>query len=354
MLRQYRQFRDPDMFLTSFFKTTPEDITDGEFITLDIERSDEDIAPVLTDISTGSHVNSADIYTNKTIKPPAFGESIPFNVYDLMKRSPGRTEYEEADVNFQAQLRIRVLRSWKKLENKIKRTIELQASQIMTTGTVTLYDANGIARYILDFKPKMSHFPTVSTGWGSEGADPIGDIETTADQIRDDGLCDIRIALMDSVSFKNFLANSRVEKYFKRDGYALGELHPQMRNNGAKYQGSVNIGNYMLDIFTYNARYKDLESGTKTKYIPDNRCILLPDPEDLDFRKCFGGVPIVIESDEMFRDVLPDRVTVPGAVDFKPRIYTDQKAETMFSEVKSRPLLVPASIDRFGCITTAI
>lgn len=343
---------DKNMWLSSWFKTTPEDITDAEFISIDIVRSDEDMAPVLTDISTGANIISEDVFTNKEIKPPAFALKMPFNIYDLTNRMPGQTEYEAASINYQAKMRMKILNSWKKLTEMIKRAIEYQASQILQTGTVTLYDINGVARYTLSYAPKASHFPTVGTAWGAVGSNPLGDISDLAEVIRNDGLVDPKNLIMGLGAFAQFLNNDDVKTLFYKDQYAIGTISPQMLNNGATLQGFISIGNYKYNIWTYGGRFISPLTGLKEQYVNWDSCIMLPDPEDIDFRKCFGAVPQVVDSVPEFRDVLPSRVTVPGAFDFKPRIYTDEAAETIFSEVKSRPLLIPVSIDAYGCIDT--
>ncbi len=48
------------------------------------------------------------------------------------------------------------------------------------------------------------------------------------------------------------------------------------------------------------------------------------------------------------------KVTIEGEYDFRPRVYWDEKAETYVGEIKSRPLCLPVSIDRFGCLNTKI
>lgn len=352
MLRAYRQIPNigKNMFLTSFFGTAPEDITSAEFVSIDIERSDEDIAPTLTDISTGAHVVSEEVFTNKTIKPPAMALKMPFNVWDLMKRQVGDTEY--ANPAFQAVLAGKVARSWIKMSNMIKRTIEQQASDVLQSGTLTLYNAAGVAVYVLDYKPKATHFPTVGTAWSNVAADVIGDLEGLADVIRDDGLVDVEDVVMGAGAFKNFVNTTQAGKYFSKDGLFLGTLNPRLMNNGGKIQGQIEVGNYKLNLWTYNGRYIPLQTGTKTTFVATDKVIMLPNQADLDFRKVFGGIPVVVDSLAEVRQFLPSRVTVPGAFDFKPRVYTDEPAETTYSEIKSRPLLIPVSIDRFGCLDT--
>ncbi len=352
MLRAYRQIPNigKNMFLSTFFKTAPEDITDSEFISIDIERGDEEIAPVLTDISTGAVVVGEDIFTNKTIKPPAMALKTPFNVWDLMKRQFGETEYENPA--FQAVLAGKVAKSWTKMTNMMKRTIEQQAADILQTGIITLYNSAGVAVYTLDYKMKATHLVTVGTAWSDVAADGIGDLEGLADVVRDDGLVDIVDVIMGSTSFNEFVNLTQAAKYFNKEGLFLGTLNPQLLNNGGKIQGQIDVGNYKFNVWTYNGRYIPLNTGTKTTYMNAGKVIMLPAAEDLDFRKAFGGIPVVVDSLAEVRQFLPSRVTVPGAFDFKPRVYTDEAAETTYSEIKSRPLLVPVSIDRFACLTT--
>lgn len=354
MLRLFRSMPniDKNMFLSSFFKTTPEDITDADFITLDIVREDEEMAPVLTDISTGAHVISEDIYTNKTIKPPAIALKEPFNVFDLLNRQPGETEYQAADGNYQARLRVKIIRSWERMANMIKRTIELQASQVLQTGTLTLPDAAGNPSYVLNYMPKATHFPDAAIAWGAVGSNPLVDINNLAEIIRDDGLVDAKNLIMGPGAFAQFLKNTDVKSLFYQNSFALGTLSPRLLASGATIQGFCPVGNYQYNIWTYGGRAISRVTGLKAQYLNVDSCIILPDPEDLDFRLVYGGIPIVVDSVPEFRDVLPSRVTVPGAFDFKPRIYMDEPMESVYSEIKSRPLCIPVSIDRYGCIDT--
>jgi len=357
MLKMFRQM--PNIakmgFLTSFFITGPEDITSADFVSIDIERSDEDIAPVLRDVKTGAIVVAEDIYTNKTIKPPAYALEMPLNVYDLMKRQPGDTEYEESE-NWLGQMAQRVQKSWRKMMQMLKYSIELQASQILQTGTLTLNDEDGNAVYTLDYKPKVSHFPTVSTSWSTTAsATPLDDITDLADVIRDDGLCDIQDLIFGSTAWKNFIKNDDVRELLDNRRINIGEIAPQMRNLGAKFQGMISYGAYEYRMWTYNARYKATFGATsKSLYVAADKVVFLPAAEELDFRKVYGGVPMLINSVPPFDQFLPGRVPVPGAVDFKPRVYADERAETIISEIKSRPLLIPVSIDKYGCLDTEI
>lgn len=346
----------PDMakmgFLTSFFKTEEEDFTDTEFVELDIVRTDEDIAPVLRDIKTGAIAIKDDIYTNKQIKPPVYSLERSVNIYELMKRQPGETEYAALG-SWLGRLMLILKNSFSKMTNMIKRSIEIQAAQVLQTGKLDLKDENGKAAYELDYLPKATHFPTVTVSWSNPAAKPLDDLSALIDVIRDDGLVDVKTAIFGRSAWANFIHNEDVKEMIKGDGLALGALDPRIVNKGARYMGYIDIGTCRVDLFTYNGRYKNFDDPVKKGFIGDNNVILLPGVEDLDFRLVFGGIPS-IGVNPPFDQILPDRVSVSDAFDFRARVYSDVKNDTYTGEIKSRPICIPVSIDRFGCLKTAV
>ena len=341
-------------FLSSFFKTGPEDITDAEFVSVDIERTDEDVAPVLRNISTGAVTIKTDVYTNKTIKPPYYALDWPLNTFDLMQRQPGDTEHENLG-NWTVKLISLLIRGWNKMFQMFIYAIELQASQILQTGSLSINDEKGNATYILDYLPKATHFPTTATSWSDHAnATPLDDIDALADVIRDDGLVDVTDVIMGSGAYKNFIRNADVIALLDNRRMDIGNIAPAMAGMGAKLQGVIRYSNYVYNIWTYNARFVDFFTRTKSKYMADDLVILLPAAEDLDFRKVYGGIPEVLPSMDPFNQFMPARVTIGGVTDFKARVYADQKANTITAELQMRPILIPVSIDRFGCLDTQI
>ena len=352
MLEVYKEEADPKMgFLTSFFKTKPQYITDSEEIEYDIVRSGAPIAPVLTDVSTGAHVISKEVFTNKTIKPPTFVLQEPFSRWDMGKRQPGETVYGASTGNTMIKLAGKLVDSWKRMSDMVRRTIELQAAQILQTGTITLYNSANVAAYTLDFKMKATHLPTVGTSWSNGAADIIGDIKAACEVVRKDGRCNIKTLLMDDLSFTNALNNTLFANLFKKDQFNLGALNPSWGGVGETYQGFVIIGSYRLDIYTYPVTYTSI-AGAETKYLSDNKVIGLPDMNELDFRKCFGGIPDPIAQEAEFVSMMPSRIVEGNNLVWVPRIFSDPVKNAVYSELASRPILIPVSIDRFFCITT--
>jgi hypothetical protein len=66
----------------------------------------------------------------------------------------------------------------------------------------------------------------------------------------------------------------------------------------------------------------------------------------------FGGIPTV-KVDPVFDPILGNKIPIDNEYDFKARVYFDEPRNTYVGEIKSRPFLLPRSIDRYGCITVA-
>lgn len=355
MIRAYNQMASPLMFFAGLFQSPPENFHTTEEVEIDIVRSDEDISIVVQDLSTGYRMNSEDLYTNKGFKPPIHKEALPLNSYDLIKRMPGDTPFDNPD--FRANLITRMFNGMTKIERKIRRSIELQASQVLQTGIVTLTDINGTALYTLDYKPKATHFPTAGTAWNAAG-DIAGDINALAEVIRNDGLTDPDQIILGVDAFEAFIADAEIQKRYDNRRIDLGTIAPmQMRGNGASFRGVVEIGNYRYDIWTYGGRYKDPQTGVKIQYMDPGKCIVRASSGRLD--ATFGAIPnigvLVGGQETRLLPELPGRISnAQGGMDLFTNAWLSNDGEQLFGGVGARPLMIPTAIDTFGCITTGV
>ncbi len=204
-------------------------------------------------------------------------------------------------------------------------------------------------------KTPISHFPTVTVPWSdSTNADPMADIDVLSDIIRDDGLVDVENLIFGKDAWINFIKNSWVQENLKKDALATGELSPQIRDKGGKYMGYIDYASNRYYFWTYNARYNLFNGNEKVKYIDPDNVIFLPNPADLDFRRLFGGIPTV-RADTTFDQLFgADKVPIGGEYDIRPRVFWSDDNEAYIAEIKSRPLMLPISISRYGCLKTAI
>lgn len=348
MLKKYEQGIKPTMFFTGQFNNVT--FHNSEKVEIDIERDDEDISIAVADLSTGARLNSADYFTNKEFKPPIHKEKAVLNAFDLIKRNAGEDPYK--DVDFQANAVLRGVKLGQKLSPKITRSIELQASQILTTGTVSLADENDGVIYSISYSPKSSHFPTVSASWGTASAAPLQDLKSLCEVIRDDGLVDPDMIVMGQDAFENFIADETVKPKLDLTRLAGTGIVPMQRlGNGGQYRGTVEVGNYKLDIFTYNGRYKDPKTGDKIKFLADDKVIVRDSMGRLD--ATFGGIPKIGRPDPRVPAEMFQRVSIDGSMfDMQHWASILGNNDGLEIEVGTRPLLIPVAIDTFGCLTT--
>ena len=339
------------LFLSGFFRSPPQNFHNSQQIEIDIVRSGEDVAIVVQDISTGYRMNSNDIYTNKGFTPPVFKEAGPINVYDLMNRMPGQNPFE--DSNFQANAIVKSFDLFRKLERKIRRAMELMASQVLQTGTITAIDNNGTSLYVLNFQPKSTHFPTSAIPWGQVGATPVADIRSLATVIRTDGLTRPDSLIFGEDAFEYFIQNATVLQRLGQDNVRIemGAIMPETRGQGATFMGFIWIGSYRYSMWTYDGRYEDPQTKVSTPFMHPQKVIVMDSQARLD--ATFGGVPRLVPPDSRVLPFLPGRISnVGGGVDMFTNAWVTADGESLYAGASARPLMIPTAIDTFGCLDT--
>ena len=355
LITLYEQMADPTLFLSGFFQSPPINFHTSKEVEVDIMRTDEDVAVVLQDESLGYRSNSLDIYTNKSFVPPAYKELITLNSFDLLKRMPGSNPFEAPD--FRANAMVRVLQGIRKVEDKIRRAVEIQASQVLQTGQLNLLDKGGNTIFDLDYAPKATHFPTSAVSWATAtGQQMRDDIENLGEVVRDDGLRDPELAIMGTRAFSRFINNSDNRAAFDNRRIDVGEIiRRRPMGAGASLRGVIDIGNYSYAIWTYAGRYKDPQTGNKLRFLDQDKVIVMSSDARLDLT--WGAIPNLakemgVGGDRLLPE-LPARLPVAGAnIDLFINAWLDKSGENLYAGVGSRPLCIPTAIDQFGCLDT--
>jgi hypothetical protein len=342
-------------FLSSFFKATPDSFTDADTCNLDEIYEGEEIAPYVTDLNTGAITLVEEKFVNKEIPFPVIAMRSSAQIAKLMERQPGESEFVTGKVNWLARLAVILVKAMARMTGMIRRSMEYQAAQVLQTGDIELTDENGEKTFKLGLTPNASHFPTVTVPWSDiEHATPMEDIDAEADIVRNEGLVDVTTVIFGDKAWINFIKNKWVQDNLNKDVLNMGALAPTIVNKGGKRMGYIDYGANRYLLFTYSGRYNPFKDKTKVvKYLDPDNVILLPDPEDLDFRRLFGGIPTV-RTDTTFDSLFGvDKTQIGGEYDIKPRVYWSNDNNTFIAEVKSRPLMLPVSYKRFACIKTA-
>lgn len=346
-LQLFTQMRSASSFLSRFFTVKPGGIYSGGKVALDIERFGEDVAIAIKKC-TGPNLNDFDIFTTKEFEPPAYGEAFPLDVCDLLERMAGVDPYTAAYTEYAAQMVAKMAKGFMLIDNKIQRAVELQASQILQTGTLTLTDKAGATVYELDFKPKTTHFPTAGTSWALT-SDKLGDLQALADVISADGQAQAKACIFGATALKLFLADTTVQAALDNRRMELGEVAPQFVNSGAVFYGHVWVGTFKLEIWAYAGTYKHPQTGTVTKYIADDKVVMVGDDIRLDMTS--ARVPLPLGPDPRVANLLPGRMSSrEGNFDVTPNVYATPNGKQIMGELESRPLLIPVQIDGFGCL----
>lgn len=356
LISVYNSQATPELFLSGMFVSPAQNFHSSEEVEIDVMRGSEEVSIVVQDLSTGYRMNAEDLYTNKSFKPPVHKEAVPINSWDLLKRQAGASPF--ADPTFRGAVISRVYAAMRKVENKIRRAIELQAAQVLQTGRLTLTDGAGNALYVIDYKPKASHFVTSGVAWGSAGATILADIESVAESIRSNGLANPDQLIMGTAAFDALISDEAVFKRFDARRIDLGTIAPmQMRGNGGTYRGRIDIGNYQYDIWTYAGKYQNPVTGALENYIDPGNVIVRASSGRLD--ATFGAIPNIgrlLNAQPLnLLPELPSRLSnIGGGMDLHTNVWLSNDGEQLFAGVGARPLLIPTALDTYGAITTGL
>jgi len=352
MISMYREMRPTEMFLSNLFRAPRENYYNSQTIEIDIERSDESVAIVMTDLATGYNMFSEDQYTNKEFLAPVLKEASPLNAFDLIKRQSGQNPFQEP--NFVANAMRQTMKKMRKLEDRARRHIELQASQVLQTGTLSLIDNDGVVRYALDYKPKSTHFPTSGTTWGQTGSDESGDLISLANVIRGDGRMDPTVLIFGQTAFEVGMGeNGNLRGRFETRRLDLGTISPfRPRAGGGQYRGVMDLGNYKFDVWTYNGRYDHPQTGANTQFVDPGKVICFTPGARLN--ATFGSIPRFAPIDPRVRPFIPARRIRGDRMDLNVNGWISDDGEQLIVGVGTRPLLIPTAIDTYGCLTTGL
>lgn len=347
MLQMYMEEASAPLFLAGFFKTPPRNIHTTEKVEIDIVRDDEEIAIVVQDLSTGARLNESTLYTNKGFTPPIFKEKAAIHAFTQIERRAGVDPFQ--DPNYAANAAEESFTLFRKLERKIRRSIELMAAQVLQTGTVTLSDDAGNALYTLDFQAKATHMKTVSTTWALNGltGDPLADLSDLGDVVRQDGKHDPTDLIFGKSAWQRFIANTKVKEQLDNRRFEVGRIAPTSRGQGATYRGTIWIDHYEYRLWMYSGFYKDPVSENPTPYVLTDNVIMLSETGRLDLS--FGAIPRIVGPESRALPFLPTRISDgERGIDITPNAWFSPDGENLFVQAGTRPLTIPTAIDTFA------
>lgn len=350
MMAMFRERQRPIGLFSSMFLPRPGSTgSTGSTVMWDIERYSDQI-PKVVSRGSGMRINTVGKFSSKEIEPADYGEAVVVNVNDLVNRLAGENPFDAATRSHTARFMDTVTKGLKESARLIARGAELQASQVLQTGTLNL---SGNVPYIKDFKPKTTHFPTVGTAWSVVAtATPMDDLQSLCEVIMDDSKAVCTKAFMGSTAIKEFMNTDQVKEAADLRRINLMSIDPDksMTARGAKHFGTVQVGQFELELWGYNEKYEPHGGGSKTAYLDPGKVILLPDDPALVVASTI--VPHILPPDPRIAGFVNVPTTAEGGWDLTPNVWADPEGAAIYAGFYASFVMIPQGIDEFGCMTT--
>lgn len=354
-LKSYKERQVLNPFLSKWFKTTPRDIVSAGKVKIDIMRSSSKVATVVTALSEHSTKLIRTEYTEKEFTPPKVAIGFDITAEDIDTKVFGLDPYASANVPYIADLQSRIMDKMREGELAIARNIEYQASQIFQTGKLTLQDDKGNNVYEIDYKPKTSHIVTVSTAWSDyTNSDPDKDISNLYKEILKDGKTRAVNIIFGSNAWENYCNNSKVKDKLNLRNANVGIVDPKYLYDDADYLGELLIGTNRFRCYCYEGYYTNA-SGKDVNFLDPDKVIMIPDSESIncDFRKIYCTSSTITGVDPRLESIIPSYMNLENRA-YTIRAWLNEPADSLSAEISTRPLLIPVSLDSFGCIKTTV
>jgi len=339
ILRRFSDDKGVQLGFSGFF---PAELSIEKQVGIEVERNLQKLA-VDVQRCTDPVRNTFSKSVEKLFEPPFYNEAFDFTGcqrYDVTFGNSTNPSSSDA-INMINQTGKYI----KKIENKIKRAIELQRAQVLQTGIVTLKNGDNI-----DFKRQANSLVALGAGarWNDATGVPNTDLKNAGIFLRDEGLSTSNTlnAIMGTVAFEAFISNAQVIK--EADVRRINRIDiqaPQFDNvTGMAFQGKFSVGDFNINIWTYNATYHN-DNNVVTKYLDPKKVIVLP--EDFEGITAYAGIPAITRDKanaefSQFISMIESEMYLDN--------YIDQVKMAHWFRLRSAPLVVPVSIDRIYTI----
>lgn len=320
----YKERSTPTAFLRSFF---PDVVTPTLEVSIEVQRGYEKVAVDVARSSDGNR-NSFTRSSEKIFIPPYFNEYFDATQLQLYDRLYGATEINDAV--FAAYVNS-VMDASMECRGKIERAYELQCSQVLETGIVTVNEGVNI-----DYKRKATSLVDNSASpWTTGSNSPYDDLEEGCIFLRTVGKSNSAVfnAIFGSTAWSALLANSTFTGRNDLFNLRLDSIRAPQRNaEGASLMGQLVCGSYTVNCWTY-PQYYDNTSGVSTPYVHAKKVIMIPEAPK--FKMAFGAVPQLITPN-----------SAPKMGSYLVSEYLDERKKSRDIVTESCGLAIPTAVDQ--------
>jgi len=339
-------------FFSSMFATPRSNLIDSETVHMDFQSNDRRVSIAVPGIRSTARVHEMTQFVNKELPFVVHNDSFVLDAYQMFGRNPGVDPFRKTD-NMATAIR-RVRAETRMLLDAIRRANELYCSQILQTGIVNAVDAAGNTMYTVDFNLKPSHKLTAPVAWNNAAADIVSDLDNANTVVLNDSFESCNQAIFGRLAYKYFLENDAIKERLNfRRANTINVVPQRPVGAGAKFRGQIDLGETIVDILTYDGRYKDPQTGTVTPYMNEKLVIMRNSAARMD--GFMGEVPRLGNPEGQVLRYLPQRVP-----NFQAGLYTHMNAKltdnlmALEVEVMVRNAFQPTDRDSFAIIDTQI
>ncbi len=328
------------MFLSNLYTT---EMLDGIKVEIQKEILDNQYA-VDVQLGTGGRRADNNSFDYDEYTVPEYNNYGTITEEDMFKVQFGETVYDAelkaAKVANLINKHQTIISGWQRYSE------EKQAADGLFNGKIVL--ANGKE---IKFKKKESHTLT-PTAWNTANGDPTKDIEDACQIAFDDGKIGVSTfnLILETKGLSALLNNDKFLKNCnKNQGVSRTNIEmPVEKTPGAMFHGQFTVGSYIINLWSYNAKYKIPKGygfegeGTEVGFIKSGTGLLLPDKPN--FKRYYGAVNDANAPSELGGSKLNLQ-----KVEQLPYAYDKLNggSAVTLAGVKSRPLYVPVDIDSF-------
>lgn len=321
MISVFREKIPVMSFLRSFFNVRT---TMTKYVSIEVQRGTETVAVDVIRGANGNR-NKTTLSSLKTFLPPYFDEYFNANELDVYDLAIGATS-----PSMMAQLATESAMELSKLRDKIERAVELQCSQVLETGIITLVNGDNI-----DFKRKAASLVDLGAGnyWTTGTNSPYTTLENGAKFLRETGksMGSNFNVILGGEALTAFLENDIVQARADIKNFGLDSISSPIKNvPGGSYHGRVSAGSYTFDLWTYPEVYEDANGDIQQYWNPKKICIL---PEVTGFELAYALVPQLVNGN-------------PQTGPYLVQDFIDTRQTAHEIHIKSAPIAIPVKVDQ--------
>lgn len=323
----YQERVRPNGLLRSFFTYVP---PAAKSVSIEVERGFEKIASDVLRGTEGNR-NQWSISTAKLFEPPFYKEYMDATEFDEYDRVLG-SEASDNSRLFTALLNKTADRLGQ-LQDKIERRKELQCSQVIFDGIVTLDQGTDI-----DFKRKADSKVDLAGAGGyftanSEAFDQLG---VGCKFLREVGKCTdfLFVGIFGEEAFTAFMHNTKVLARQNLFNMQLDFLSAPIRNSqGGTFHGTITVGVYKLQVWTYADVY-DTETTEHIQFVPSKKVSIMP--QNPRFKMAHGLCP----------QLIPPGGSTPVQGEWMVKEFLDEANDKHIFNIQTACLAIPVAVDQ--------